>query len=229
MQEGDDIGGPEGFPDPEGDAPGHDLVIILGVFAEGGLAPLAVLLGWALSRSPLQGFSWDFGGALLGMVAAVPPLLAMLTLLRHPFGRFVQVKAFFQEELLPLLNNCRWDDLILIAIATGVGEEMLFRGLFQPTLAEELGSPAAVLITSLLFAALHPISIPYFYVMLALGIYLGALCVLSGNLLTSMMCHGTYNFLLLARLLRLHDPNRPMRNPIHAIDPERPVDDHDEP
>lgn len=151
----------------------------------------------------------------------------MLTLLRHPFGRFVQVREFFQKELLPLLNNCRWDDLALIAIATGVGEEMMFRGLFQPFLAEELGAPAAVLLTSLLFAALHPISIPYFYVMLALGLYLGTLCLLSGNLLTSMICHGAYNFLLLARLLRLHDPNRPMRNPIDEVDPDQPLDDFD--
>jgi membrane protease YdiL (CAAX protease family) len=225
MRDREDFDDSEEIPDPEGDAPGHDLVIILGVFAEGGLAPLAVLLGWIMSRSPLREFSWDLGGALYGVIAAIPPVVVMLTLLRHPFWRFVEVKRFFKDELLPLLNNSRWDDLILIAIATGVGEEMLFRGLFQPILAVEVGVAAAVLITSLLFAALHPISIPYFIVMFALGLYLGTLCVVSGNLLTSMTCHGTYNFLLLARLLRLHDPNRPMRNPIEVVDPERNIDD----
>ncbi len=228
MQDRDDPSDSDPLAGADVDAPGHDLVIILGVFAEGGLAPLAVLLGWMLSRSPLQQFSWDAGTALYGAVAAVPPLMAMLTLLRYPLGRFVQVREFFEKELLPLLNNCRWGDLILIAVATGVGEEMLFRGLFQPILAEELGAPAAVLIASLLFAALHPISIPYFYVMLALGLYLGVLCLLSGNLLTSMTCHGAYNFLLLARLLRLHDPNRPMRNPIAVVPPDHPIDDFDE-
>ncbi|WP_337173031.1 CPBP family intramembrane glutamic endopeptidase [Paludisphaera sp.] len=227
MQDRDDFDHADEEPHPEGDAPGHDLIIVLGVFGEGGLAPLAVLLGWFLSWSPLRDFSWDLGAALLGAVLAVPPLVAMLTLLRHPFGRFVQVKRFFEDELLPLLNNSRWGDLVLIAIATGVGEEMLFRGLFQPILASELGTPAAVLLTSIIFAALHPISIPYFYVMLALGVYLGTVCVFSGNLLTSMTCHGAYNFLLLARLLRLHDPNRPMRNPIEALDSDQSIDDHD--
>ena len=219
-----DEGGPESIPDPEQDAPGHDLVIILGVFAEGGLAPLAVLLGWAMSRTPLQQFSWDAGAALLGVAAAAPPLLAMLALLRYPFGPFVRVKRFFEEELLPLLNNCRWDDLVLIAVATGVGEEMLFRGLCLPILAEEVGPSWAVVLTSVVFGALHPISIPYFYVTFALGAYLGMVCLLSGNLLAAMTCHGAYNFLLLACLLRVDDPDRPMRNPIQAIDPDRPID-----
>ncbi len=229
MRDRDEIGDSETPPDPEGDSPGHDLVIILGVFAEGGMAPLAVLLGWFLSRSPLQEFSWDPGAALLGMAAALPPLAAMLTLLRHPFGRFVPVKRFFEDELLPLLNNSRWEDLVLIAIAAGVGEEMLFRGLFQSILMDVLGTWSGVVLSSVLFAALHPISIPYFHVMFALGFYLGTLRALSENLLTTMTCHGTYLFLLLARLLRVNDPNRPMRNPIDVIDAEHSIDDHDGP
>lgn len=228
MQDRDDLGDSEEFPHPDGDSAGHDLIIVLGVFAEGGLAPLAVVLGWFMSRSPLRGFSWDPAAALFGMVAAAPPLFAMLALTRRPIGPFVRVKQFFENELLPLLNNCRWGDLALIAVATGVGEEMLFRGLFQPILAAELGEPAAVALTSIIFAALHPISIPYFYVMFALGIYLGSVCVLSGNLLASMTCHGTYVFLLLARLLRPHDQDRPRRNPIEAIDAERDIDSRGE-
>ena len=54
------------FPDPEIDAPGHDAIMTLAVFAEGGLAPASLLLGWLLGHAPLKRFAWDFHAAATG-------------------------------------------------------------------------------------------------------------------------------------------------------------------
>ena len=229
MQDRDDLSDSEGFPDPEIDAPGHDAIITLAVFAEGGLAPLSLLLGWLLGHPPLRLFSWDPRGALLGAAAALPPVLGLIALLRRPFGPFVRVKRFFVTEFVPLLGNSTWPDLVLIAVAAGVGEEMLFRGVFQSSLVDAIGTTPGVVLASLLFGVLHPISIPFAVINFTMGLYLGALYLFTGNLLAAMACNGTYNFILMAHLLRPGDPHRPHKNPIEAIDYDRAIDDHDAP
>uniref|UniRef100_UPI002896AB2B hypothetical protein n=1 Tax=Escherichia coli TaxID=562 RepID=UPI002896AB2B len=83
--------------------------------------------GWFLGHPPQRRVDWDAQAALVGAAAALPPALAFLAVLRRPFGPFVRVRRFFEVEFIPLLGNSTWADLVLIAVAAGVGEEMLFR------------------------------------------------------------------------------------------------------
>jgi hypothetical protein len=61
---------------------------------EGGLAVLAVCLGWALDRWPLATFRLDWSGMFWGVIATLPPLgLLWICLKTHwrPFVRIMQV------------------------------------------------------------------------------------------------------------------------------------------
>jgi len=215
--------------DPESvdEPPGHDAIVLFAVFFEGGLAPLSLILGWWLGRPPLSRFSWSAGDALIGAAAAIPPVLVFLAMLRWPIGPFGRLKRFIEEEFIPLLANSTWSDIALIAISAGVGEEMLFRGVFQSALIGSTGVLAGLVLASLLFGLLHPISVLYATVGFAMGMYLGGLFLLLDNLLAAMVTHAVYDFLLMAYLLRIGDPDQPRENPIAAIDSDHEIDSYD--
>ena len=60
------------------------------------------------------------------------PLIALfLTMLTWPVGPLVRVKRFCEQEVVPLFDKSYWSELALISLSAGVGEEMLFRGVFQ--------------------------------------------------------------------------------------------------
>ena len=118
--------------------------------------------------------------------------------------------------------------MALIALSAGVGEEMLFRGVLQSSLGAWLGIGWGLAVASILFGLLHPISIPYIFVTIAVGFYLGAEFLLTGNLLTVMVTHALYDFILMAYLLRIHRPAGPIRNPIAPLSPDEDIDDYDE-
>lgn len=215
--------------EPEDDPPGHGVIVLFAVFFEAGLAPLALLFGWALRHNPLLQFTWSYRAVWLGAAAAVPPVLCFLAMLRWPLGGFAKLKSFCEDEFVPLLANSSWGDIALIALSAGVGEEMLFRGVLQASLEDGIGLTAGLVVSSLLFGLLHPISVPYALVSFAMGMYLGGLFLVTENLLTPIVTHGVYDFALMAFLLRIKSPLRPAGNPIPIIDSDRNIDDYDQP
>lgn len=198
--------------------PGLDpgAVLVAAVLFEGGLAPLALALGWLLGRSPLQGFSWSIRDGFLGVLAAMPMYAMFQLLVRWPIRPLERIRLFFEAELVPLFGARPDSDLALIAIAAGVGEEMLFRGVVQAALSQWLGSWEGLAVASLLFGLVHPISMTYMLVAGLLGAYLGLVWILTGNLLVVMIAHALYDFLALRALLRgrlLSPPPADRQNP----------------
>jgi membrane protease YdiL (CAAX protease family) len=182
--------------------PDPGTLIILAILFEATLAPLAVLLGWLLDQPALAGFEWRAEDALLGVLATLPMLGLFLLGQTWPVGPFRAINRFFEEEARPILSVCQLPDLALISLAAGVGEEMLFRGVFQGALCRWLGTAGGCGAASVLFGLLHPITPGYILLATLLGAYLGAVWILSGNLLTVMIAHGLYDFLALVLLLR---------------------------
>jgi membrane protease YdiL (CAAX protease family) len=211
-------------PENDDDQPGRDVIIMFAVFFEGGLAPLSLFLGWWLGHNPLANFSWSHIDAVRGALAALPLIVLFLLMLRWPIGPLKQIKTFCQDEFVPLLAGSSWSDLALIALSAGVGEEMLFRGVLQSSLAAWLGVGWGLTLASVLFGLLHPISIPYVVVTIGVGVYLGGGFLLSGNLLTVMVTHALYDFALMGYLLRLHYPGGPNTS-IPPVDPHTDIDD----
>ena len=205
------------------DQPGRDVIIMFAVFFEGGLAPLSLFLGWWLGHNPLTQFTWSRTDAFWGAVAALPLVGLFVATLHFPLGPLKRIKEFCEEEFVPLLAGSSWSDMALIALSAGVGEEMLFRGVLQSSLAAWVGVRAGLVLSSVLFGLLHPISIPYILVTMFVGFYLGGAFLLAGNLLTVMVTHALYDFALMAYLLRFHYRGGPI-NPIVPVDPGADID-----
>jgi membrane protease YdiL (CAAX protease family) len=213
-------------PENEDDQPGRDVIIVFAVFFEGGLAPLSLFLGWWLGHNPLQKFAWSIKDGLVGLLAALPLIAIFLAMLRWPIGPLKTIKRFCQDEFVPLLAGSSWSDMALIALSAGVGEEMLFRGVLQTSFASWVGMGWGLVLAGILFGLLHPISLPYIFVTIMLGFYLGGVFLRTGNLLTVMVTHSVYDLALMAYLLRYYSRGGPVINPIFPVDSDEEIDDY---
>jgi len=181
-------------------------VMALAVAVEGGLMVLALLLGWWLDQPPLEHFAWDPWTALLSVAVALPLLGVALLMLRFPIGPLARIKQFTETVLVPIFSTCSLMDLLALSMLAGVGEEMLFRGVFQPVLIRWTGVGTGLVLASILFGLLHTITITYAVLAALLGAFVGALFLLTDNLLAPIFVHTLYDFLLLAYLIYLHEP-----------------------
>ena len=103
--------------------------------------------------------------------------------------------------LRPFASNMTTATILVMAGLSAFGEEMLFRGLFQPVIG--------ILPQALIFGAAHQIPGPSRWVWVAwatgVGLALGGMFQLTGSLLGPLAAHAIVNALNLA-YLRAHDP-----------------------
>jgi membrane protease YdiL (CAAX protease family) len=191
------------------DAGGRTLVMGLAIGVEGGLALLAMLLGSLLHQPPLETLSFDVGAALIGLAATAPLVLMFFVLLRWPVGPIAPLRRFTLEVLCPMLAPCTVPDLAAIALLAGFGEEMLFRGTLQAVFTRSSGPWVGVATASLLFGILHAVTPAYAVLAALMGAYLGWLWLATGNILTPIVVHALYDFLVLWYLLA--GPGRSLR------------------
>ena len=181
---------------------------LLAAVFEGLLTPLAIGLGWLLG-TPALAKLFHFSGqdALLGVAAALPPLALFWFCLVSSWRPFVEIRKITVETLVPLFRDCGLAQLAIISALAGLGEETLFRGVVQAGAAQTIGGPyglwLGLLLAAILFGALHLITPAYGILAGLIGLYLGGLWLLSGNLLTPIVTHGVYDFLALMYLVRV--------------------------
>ena len=109
-----------------------------------------------------------------------------------------------QDAVMILRLADSWVDRLGLAFATMVlaplGEESLFRGVLYPTLKRYGFPQAALWITSLLFAFIHFNALS-FVPLLVLAVLLVKLYERTGNLLSCIACHATFNAFSFVMLL----------------------------
>lgn len=179
---------------------------------EGSLVAVALVLGWLLGQPPLRTFQFDLRAVAFGIAATLPPLVLFWLCLRLPLRPLQTIAHIVDEMFVPMFRECRLVELAMIAALAGIGEEMLFRGVVQVAVADEIGGPHGVwlglLIAAMLFGLLHPITPTYAALAGLIGLYLGWLWLASGNLLTPITTHGLYDFLALVYVVRMRDGGR---------------------
>lgn len=106
------------------------------------------------------------------------------------------------EQIGPWLVRCSALELAALAAMAGISEEILFRGTIQVGVGRVVGDGWALLAASTAFGLIHYASRAYAVVALVMGLYLGALFLLQGNLLAPIITHGLYDFVALLRLSR---------------------------
>ena len=85
-----------------------------------------------------------------------------------------------------------WFIFLTVAVLPGFCEEILFRGALQPAFMKKFGKPAGIIITSILFAAIH-VSLQDFIPIFLLGIFLGVLAYRGGTFLYAALAHTLVN------------------------------------
>jgi CAAX protease family protein len=166
---------------------------------EGGLAVLAVSIGWALGRPPMESFHFSAIDLGWGIVATLPLLLLLWISANVTWQPFVRIMQVLEETFIPLFRQCRVLELAVIAFLAGLGEEMLFRGIVQSWVAYKTGGPYGMAIglavAASIFGLLHSVTLAYALLAACIGLYLGAIWLATGNLLVPITSHALYDFL----------------------------------
>jgi membrane protease YdiL (CAAX protease family) len=187
--------------------------LVVAVF-EGGIAVVAVGLGWLLAKDPLASLPRTLPdtarGAAWGTAAAAPPLLLLWLLLKCPLRPFANLVRIVDELLVPLFRNCGLVELAVISALAGLGEEMLFRGVVQQAAADWAGGPSGMwvglAVAAGLFGLLHHVTRTYALLASLIGLYLGGIWLATGNLLVPILAHALYDFLALMYFVNVRGP-----------------------
>ncbi len=167
----------------------------MALLVEGGLIVLAVLLANFMDIPLLQWLRWNANAIVWGLAATVPLCVVFVVAYWRPMGSYRRIKDFLLESLGPSLAACRWYELLLVAALAGIGEELLFRGVIQ--MAMERWDPlTGLLLSNVVFALCHAITITYAVLAFVMGIFLGLLMDATGepSLLAPILTHGLYDF-----------------------------------
>jgi membrane protease YdiL (CAAX protease family) len=132
---------------------------------------------------------------LMLLVSTTIPIFSIYLLVKHD-KLIVPGILKKLEELKDLICELNQYEIIYVSLFAGLSEELLFRGLLQPFWG--------VTITSILFGALHFLTLGYFLLATALGFYFGAIYLYSENILIPIIAHGVYNIYAFNLLRRIY-------------------------
>jgi uncharacterized protein len=170
---------------------------------------LLLVFAWGrlFDSVPLADLRWSTSATLIGLAGAVPPLGFFLWTLRSNLSPLLRHRALMENLMRPMFANWSIRHLATVSALAGICEEALFRGAVQGGLTGRVGTSAALALASLGFGAAHLITWTYGIMAALIGAYLGAIWILTGNLLTPMVTHAVYDFCALIYLLFYHsDP-----------------------
>src|SRR5262245_4221994 len=176
--------------------------LVIGLYAAMGILAFLIAAGrgdpdlYRLGGSPA---AWQLGaGPVLGvLLGAVVVGLTRVATRNFQWAR--ELHASFRDLLGPLTGR----EILILALASSVGEELLFRGALLPWVG--------VWIQGVVFAVLHigpgRRFLPWTASALGLGIALGLLTQWTGNLGGPIAAHFTINFVNLRFIVGLPGPN----------------------
>jgi membrane protease YdiL (CAAX protease family) len=184
------------------------------------LAVPAFVFGSIMSKRPLGyiGFNSALSGkqvfiiigiVLLGLLlsGALSEVNKLIPISKSAEKYFTGLENEYNKEMLAIANMKSLQDyilsLLIIALLPAIFEEMFFRGALQPVMISlTKNSFAGILITSILFSAIH-MSFYGFLPRLALGLMIGYVFYFSKNLWLSSITHFLYNAIGVTQLYAL--------------------------
>jgi membrane protease YdiL (CAAX protease family) len=173
---------------------------------EGGLGVLAVFLGLVFGVSPLATARLDLSAILVGALATLPMFALFAGLWRSERESLRHIRDRIEHAVRELFAEASLVELACVSAAAGFGEEALFRGLVQGGLEDAVGRWPALALASIGFGLVHPVTRAYVVLVAALGVYLGTLWIVTGNLVIPMIAHGLYDFVALSAIRTHRNP-----------------------
>ena len=185
------------------------MLTLVAVQVEGGLAILAIVIAWFAGISLRDMFAFEPFPILIAVAATIPMLVFCRLVYVLPFKMVDFTRRFLHSVYLDFIRHCSVLQLLLVAIMSGVGEELLFRGILQTSITNGCGGgtwglAVGIGVTSFLFAVAHPINKLYVFLCFLIGIYLGLLFAWSdNNLIVPIIIHALYNFVVFLVMPRM--------------------------
>ena len=180
-----------------------------GVVSECALVVLAIAVGRLAGVSPFASLRLDDSGVVAGILAVLPMLALLAWCLRTSYLPMRRLVALVEERLGPHLAGASTSGIVLLAALAGLGEELLFRGVIQTWLAARYPLWLALLLASALFGLGHWLSAAYAVLAGLIGLYLGVVFLVTGNLLAPIVAHAAYDVVALSVLVRRAPPSDP--------------------
>ncbi len=180
---------------------------ILGVLANG--LPLKATL--ALRGAPARTL-WLAAGLGLGLWVLSLGLLELQFFFWPPPPGYIEDFRALHAALRPSGPVDWLWSLAAIAAVPALCEELLVRGIVLPSLRPPAGGGGAVILSALVFAAIHLDPYRFLFTFVA-GLVLGAIRLQAGLLSPSMLTHGLLNTLTFVVAPFLDDPTQPLPDP----------------
>ena len=166
-----------------------------------------LLVAWTLSwlfSIPLWGTGvWDWMGIVIGLTSILPMLSLFFWLLQSKWEPCREIRQMMDEAVLPLFKDFSILQIALLSIAAGISEEVLFRAVIQAGLQSAIGIPVAVAFSAILFGVCHALTKFYFILATIMGIYLSLVWMSTDQLLSPIITHAVYDFIVLIWYLRI--------------------------
>jgi membrane protease YdiL (CAAX protease family) len=181
-------------------------IIPLAIAFEGALGVVGCIVAWWFGMPLMPRLAISTTVAWRGTLALVPMLGLLAFAMRSHWPPIARLRRQVTSLVYELFGGARWWELLAVAIAAGVGEELLFRGALQPLAGRWLGATAGLVLVSVIFGALHAASVAYFVLATLVGLYLGWLAQTFGDLVTPIFVHAAYDWAALVVLRRTPAP-----------------------
>ena len=174
------------------------------VGAQSLLIPISIGVAHVLSipnRGLGSGFALTTTAVIQGLQYTIP-LFAIAGIMRliEPYSKALQgVTKATQRSVLTIMGKKRRPVYaivvsVIFGVIAGLGEEWLFRGVFQTALANKFASETiALFISGAIFGLLHAVTPSYALLATLASFFFGYLYNISGNLAVPMVSHAVYD------------------------------------
>ena len=177
-------------------------IVALAVVFEAGIGVLALILGWALAIPLVDQLLITPKTVAWGMAATVPMVVVLAILASMQWSPCRKLLARVRDVAAPLFRDCSVWQLGIVALAAGMAEELLFRGVLQMEGTRIAGAATAIVLTSLVFGAMHALTPLYAIFAGFVSAYLGWLMVATDSLVPPIVAHAMYDWIALMYLVR---------------------------
>lgn len=190
---------------------------VMAAYAEMSLGLLAIGLGWFFGPNPhaqvprLTNGEDIAEGLILGICLGAVLAAGIFALSHLPIRALRELEQTMEARLAEMLSPMTRTELVVLSMAAGIGEELLFRGWLQQGLFGLLGGGdpttkggiamgiLGLFLASLAFGLAHPISPLYIVLATGMGLVLGGIYWVTGNLLCAMVAHAAYDAIILLK------------------------------
>lgn len=161
------------------------------ILFELGIGVVGLLL--ALTFGSIESWQWQLPQTQHWYLV-IPPLLLAIFLTQAPLNRLPPLRKIeikINDSVVgEFIRSTGIGGLFAVSLCAGIGEEVLFRGFFQIELNW--------IVASVIFGALHGLTVFYFVLATLAGLYLGFVFNVTGqSLILPIIIHTSYDLLAL--------------------------------